>query len=408
MTALLQVQPVPSRQVLPRLLYLSDVLAESSYSGSALVFRLLESYPADRLLVVETSQGRSNPQRRLRGVRYEGLRVGSARLAHTRFHEWWALWQMMRAPAWMLRAPEALRDFEPDALLTVPHGYAWVSAAAYAKRKGLPLHLIVHDDWPRMVTLPRPFTNLVDHQFGQVYRSAASRLCVSPWMAELYEQQYGIAGSVMLPSRAQDARTFAAPPERLREQGRGLTLALAGTIRSAEHFTLIGTLARGLQASGGRVLVFGPVTPAQGEAAGVREPNVEWCGLLESGLLIDRMRAEVDVLVVPMAFAAADAANMQINFPSKLTDYTAAGLPILIVGPGYSSAVRWAKDHHGVAEVVESAEPDAILKVLHKLTAEPEYRWQLAVRALEVGARQFSHAAAWEVFTGALSSPGSR
>ncbi len=394
--------------MLPRLLYLSDVLAESTYSGSALIYRLLETYPPGRLLVVETTHGTSKPERRLRGVDYACLSVGSNRWAHTRFHEWWALWQSLRAPSWMLRAPEVMQGFVPDAVLTVAHGHAWVAAAAYADRQGLPLHLIVHDDWPRMVTLPGPFTNRVDCQFGRTYRSAASRLCVSPWMAEFYEQRYGATGRLMLPSRAVAARTFEAPPERLRHQGPGLTLGLAGSIRAAEHFTLLRTLARGLQPSGGRVLVFGPVTSEDAVAAGLREPNIQWGGLLESGELVDRLRADVDVLLVPMSFAAADAANMQVNFPSKLAEYTAVGLPILIVGPGYSSAARWARDYPGVAELVESAEPAAVLAALRRLATEPEYRVQLASRALEVGASLFSHEAAWDVFADALSHPETR
>ena len=44
---------------------------------------------------------------------------------------------------------------------------------------------------------------------------------------------------------------------------------------------------------------------------------------------------------------------MKISFPSKLTDYTATGLPLLIHAPAYSSAVRWARAEHDVAEIVD-------------------------------------------------------
>jgi hypothetical protein len=53
-----------------------------------------------------------------------------------------------------------------------------------------------------------------------------------------------------------------------------------------------------------------------------------------------------------MSFNAVDRANMEISFPSKLTDYTAVGLPLLIYGPHYCSAVQWARENPGVAEVV--------------------------------------------------------
>src|SRR3990172_2559124 len=71
---------------LPRLLYVGDVPVESSYHGSALLHRLLASYPSDRLRVVESSLGVSRSERRLPGVQYRVLDVGSRRWLDTRLH----------------------------------------------------------------------------------------------------------------------------------------------------------------------------------------------------------------------------------------------------------------------------------------------------------------------------------
>ena len=49
-----------------------------------------------------------------------------------------------------------------------------------------------------------------------------------------------------------------------------------------------------------------------------------------------------------------DRINMEMAFPSKLADCTATGLPLLIYGPAYCSAVTWARENPGVAEVVET------------------------------------------------------
>ena len=38
-------------------------------------------------------------------------------------------------------------DFAPQAVMTVVHGAQWQTAAAYARRRNLPLHLIAHDQW---------------------------------------------------------------------------------------------------------------------------------------------------------------------------------------------------------------------------------------------------------------------
>ena len=62
-------------QSLPRLLYIGDVPVEASYHGSALLYRLLEDYPKERLKIVEAGVQLSRPERRLAGVAYEDRRL---------------------------------------------------------------------------------------------------------------------------------------------------------------------------------------------------------------------------------------------------------------------------------------------------------------------------------------------
>ena len=388
---------------LPRLLYLGDVPVESSYHGSALLYRLLETYPPDRLMVIEADSLPSEARRRLKGVAYQTLRAGGTRWLNTRLHAWWSLWLSLRSASWAGRVPESLGDFSPEAVLTVAHGHGWVTAAEFARRRGLPLHLIVHDDWPRVVRLPPPFSDRVDRQFGSIYRVAASRLCVSPWMAAEYLRQYGATGQVLYPSRSREAPVYAAPPDRLRHSEPGLTFAFAGSLNVPDYYRTLGVLAKVLQSAGGRLLVFGPMDAKQAAPGGLSDLNVEFCGLLASRELMDRLRTEVDVLLVPMSFAPGDAAPVQLSFPSKLTDYSAVGLPLLIVGPPNSSAVRWARENPGVAEVVDVADPDRLAAAVNRLAGDPDYRVALAASALEVGARMFAHETAWAAFSEALS-----
>ena len=121
----------------PRLLFFSDVFAEASYSGALLMYRLLETYPADRLVIIETSHARSSAERRLAGVNYRGLEVGSGRLAFSRIHDWWHLWMTTRAAAWSRAANALLGNFTPEAVLTVVHGHAWAAAAHFAAERRL-------------------------------------------------------------------------------------------------------------------------------------------------------------------------------------------------------------------------------------------------------------------------------
>lgn len=387
---------------LPRLLYVGDVPVESSYHGSALLYRLLQTYPADRLMIVEAGLNESQPVRRLSGVRYTPALQPGKRWLNTRFHGVVSSLFTLLAPYRAGAIQRTLGEFQPDAVLTVAHGYSWIAAARFARHRNLPLHFIVHDDWSRLARLVGRMNQILDCTFGRIYRSAASRLCVSPYMVEDYRQRYGVAGTVLYPSRAADAIVHARPPATV--PSRPLTIAFGGTINTSGHVKALRKLADELAKIGGQLRLYGPITEEQAQRDGLLLQNVKRCGLVPAEHFIERIRAEADVLFVPMSFARQDQANMSLCFPSKLTDYTAAGLPLLIYGPAYSSAVCWAQDNPGVAEVISTEEPNDYSEVLQRLTSV-DCRQKMVFITHEVGRKYFSNKAVGNVFINSISMP---
>jgi hypothetical protein len=118
--------------------------------------------------------------------------------------------------------------------------------------------------------------------------------------------------------------------------------------------------------------------------------------------MLSRIRAEADFAFVPMSFESGSLErNMRISFPSKLTDCTVAGLPLLIWGPEYCSAVRWAQRYAPVAEVVTSLAKEDVDTALCRLE-QPQHRERLGKAAREVGDRLFSNRVAKQTFYKAL------
>jgi len=388
--------------VLPRLLYLGDVPVEASYHGSTLLYRLFQQYPADRLVIIEGTMVPLRTDRRLPGVRHLTLAAGRARWLNTRCHDFYAWWLTVTASLRSRPARALLGDFAPEAVVTVPHGHTWITAAVAARDLGVPLHLIIHDDWPRVVA-PR-LRRRVDRLFGEVYRQAASRFCTSPHMAREYERRYGAPGTVLLPYRAASARAFPPPAVRVGRQPGAPVFAFAGTINSPGYATLLRRLADTLGRLGGQLLIFGPLNAESARASGLDHPAIRLGGLVESFALMERLRAEADVLFVPMSFAVEDEANMQMGFPSKLTDYTAVAMPLLICGPSYCSAVEWAAQNPGVAEVVTSDDGALLDAAVARLASDESYCLQLATRAQQVGDRDFSATGAAAAFQAAVTA----
>ena len=387
--------------MLPRLLYVGDVPVEASYHGSALLHRLLANYPPDRLSIIETAVP-SLPSRRLPQVNYLSQPLANQRWLNTRFHPQVVAWFSRVATRRGPQISSLLNGFGCESVLTVAHGFGWLAAADLAAKRNVPLHLIVHDDWPRVAKLPSSLRNWLDKRFARVYRQAQSRLCVSPSMQSDYKERYGGPAEVLYPSRAADLPQFVEPPKRLAHNDHQFTIAFAGTINSIGYTRALIDLHHALAAVRGRLLIFGPLTIEQARQTGLDLPHVTIGGLLSWPELMKRLREETDALFVPMSFDAVDQGNMKMAFPSKLADCTAVGVPLLIYGPSYCSAVRWAKENPEVAEFVQS--PEDLGKAVRRLANDPERRVELGSEALRLGAKYFAHENVREVFIRALMS----
>jgi hypothetical protein len=376
--------PVFDSGSVPRLLYFADTPIEDHMAFSAL-YRVLEVYPRNKLMIIEGNLA-SNPNRRIDGVTYHQLKLAWARLLGTRLHRYLSPLTTFYTPLRAGALEGLARNFRPEAVMTMVCDYAWGTAAAYAERARLPLHLIVHDNWGGGGA--RFERRLVDRRLRHWYPMAASRLCVSPYMVEEFRRRYEASGDVLYPSRSADAVVFPEPPDRLRRACEPLTVAFAGRIQW-DYACALKRMAIALRRTGGRLLVYGEALPETASAIR-QEPNIEWRGRVDnSQKLVQQCRAEVHAMYVPMSYRPQDRPNAEVSFPSKLADYTAVGVPLIVDGPEYSSAVRWARENPGVAEIITDESVNALAEAVARIQQDPTHRLQLANEAIRLGQQYF-------------------
>ena len=92
---------------------------------------------------------------------------------------------------------------------------------------------------------------------------------------------------------------------------------------------------------------------------------------------------------------------MATSFPSKMIDAMQVGLPVVIWGPEYCSAVKWARKGERALCVTDPNAP-AIRLALEELAASPEERERLAKSSREAAATDFNHERIRAQFTDAL------
>jgi glycosyltransferase involved in cell wall biosynthesis len=278
----------------------------------------------------------------------------------------------------------------------VHEGTLWLAAFFLARKLHVPLHLILHDDWFREYG-EAWLRRRLQKEFGVIYRATASRFCVSPYMEEEFNRSFGARGDVLYPSRSPALDTSPDGATRLPAM-RPFTVAYGGSTFDGGYGEGLRLMAKALALRGGKLLIFGPLSQADAQLIGLGGLNVQCCGLVSASELITRFRNEADALFVPMSFHEADRPNMSLSFPSKLADYTAAGLPLLISGPSYCSAVRWTKDNPGCAEIVEEQNLDSLGLALDRLMSDEDYRSRMGAEAGRVGSRYFSPDTARQLF----------
>jgi len=387
---------------LPRLVYFADVPVENYMHGSALMYRLLETYPKDRLLIVE-SVAKAAPERRLPGVEYRATRHPFQRLLRTRLGPKLSGLYAFLGGDGADALEKAIGDFAPQAVLTVVHGHQWQGAAAYARDRGIPLHVIAHDRWQDTFTGSQAIKTGIARRFAAAYRQAASRFCVSPHMVDVYEDETGARGDVLYPARRRDFKGPSTVSPRVAKPGTPFTVAYAGSIPEEGLINALSLLARVLKAQAGQLLVFGPYTTESLAERGLAGDNVIAGGSVPPTELATRLRSEADLLAASVSFSSEIRSAMELCFPSKLTDYSATGTPILVHGPPTSSAVRWGRDNPGVAEIVDTLDEVELARVLARLMSDMARRQTLAETALKIGDLQFAGDRAEQRLFGAIA-----
>ncbi len=115
--------------------------------------------------------------------------------------------------------------------------------------------------------------------------------------------------------------------------------------------------------------------------------NIEYLGFRSVGETA-RILAECDLNYLPYPFESGLSDVAQYSFPTKLSTYLAAGRPIFIHAPGYSSLARFFRDHR-IGICCKSLEPLALIESFRQLLVPQTYS-AAAQRVSQVLEAEFS------------------
>ena len=276
---------------------------------------------------------------------------------------------------------ELIHSFRPHVLLTVAHGWWHMKARSVAKQFKLPLVSLFQDWWPDFPEIPLTFRSRVECEFRQTCVASDVVICVSDGMyQELGEPENALVlhDAPSLPERREAKRDFELP----------LRVAYFGNL--SEYGPLIENALRVLNSSDQvRLEVFGTSPLWTSGAEDEFRSRGVYHRFIASNTLAESLRDFQAALVV-MSFASSLRKRMTTSFPSKMIDAMQLGLPVVIWGPEYCSAVKWARGGER-ALCVTDANPSAIRRALEELAALPAERERLEKSSREAAATDFNH-----------------
>ena len=354
---------------------ISSVIPEPTSAGQLLLHRHLVDQPGLTYHVCRTERR----SRSLAGLARRILR----RLSATRLHRFVEDIQLFWGGRWIdAELPSSVPHPERTVVLTVAHGDAFMAARRFAHRHGLPLISFFHDWWPDIPRVHAPFRRLIDHRFHALAKNSDAAFCVCEGMVTALGANPQATVLYPIPSQPN------MPRPRLQDEPKDdFKVAYFGNL--ADYGPMLGdALETSLNHPGIRLEVRG-ANPAWPEA---RKTRMRACGRwLEFAprAELDGWLASADAFLVAMLFDPGERRRMETSFPSKLVEFAQLGKPIIIWGPEYCSAVRWARDGDK-ALCVTTDDPKKLLDELGMLRGNFALIERLAAESMAAAEDEFS------------------
>jgi glycosyltransferase involved in cell wall biosynthesis len=371
---------------LPRVLVVTDVAVELMAAGSTLLYRLLENYPKDKICIIQTSP--VNQSRSIKGVKYiENKSWLTTRLKKTRFYFVGSLLEFKNSLFIGKAEKEIIRSFRPEVVLTVTFRFSWIKAYFISRKYKLPLHLILHDDILTGERHGALVNRLLKQGFKKVYRHATSRMCISPNMEEYYARLFGMKGDILYPSRGINdiARTV---PERIKQKKSSLHFCYAGSLHTTSFIPMLNQLAAVLYKENCRLTIFSDADKSHlKKMEWLGKEHVTINGFIHPDELKEFLYQQVDINIMLNCFE--DSTPFRYNFSSKMVDYSAAGLPVLMWGSEDSAIMKWAlqRKYPLVLTTTQQEDLDEMVRGLRN----EERRYKAAVQVKQLGDTYFSY-----------------
>ena len=221
---------------------------------------------------------------------------------------------------------------------------AVVAGRVAARHLGVPLLVMVHDDPVsrlRVKDTPGWFLELYEREFARTLRASRRCAVICDYMGETYQKRYGVETITLFPG----VEAEKCLPPRVFDPGRkSIVIGSVGSATSVANWDTLLEAVRLLNQRHGagkfRILHLGAYPKDL-----PLSPDVETTGWLPESDFVHQLR-RMDLGFLNWGFAPELEETRSTSFPLKISSYIQAQVPMLALGPGDSTVVRFVQDYH--------------------------------------------------------------
>jgi len=323
---------------------------------------------------------------------YSLLRFGSPkllkRMLRTRFYRWVSIYQHLVAGYFVPdEVWQAARAFQPNLVFTIGGSWNWTARLAQRVARRLDVPLVASfNDWFEFGVLIHPyFRASVERGFRKFYRECDLAFCTSEGMLEALGPHPNAHILYPIGSSMPDDKSEFIP---FTTGSSPATVFFAGSL-SAWYGPMLEKLVEASFESMLRFEIFG--SHAHASWSRKFDNFARTAGVYRGQVPFDRLRnhaQEADFLLLPMGFGDECAQIERTSFKTKFLDYLTFQKPIVVWGPEYCSAVRFAREFDA-AECYTSPDPTGCIATLQNVAGSPERQKQLVANARRMYQHRF-------------------
>jgi glycosyltransferase involved in cell wall biosynthesis len=267
--------------------------------------------------------------------------------------------------------------------VTIAHDFVWLPAVEGAHRAGAASAVFVHDEWVELYGDRFRSKHEAVELYAEQLHKASRVFAVSDGMQKHLKMTYGVESEVFLPPRRKSAQRI---PFQEKSTDRPFCFAYCGQLWKGYWETLRHLAATGQQ-HGWELDIY--TNEAGSRVVGAEFSNVHVHPFLPEEELVVQLAQQADALVVALPFDEEARAMMETMFSSKLAEYTATELLVVIIGPGYAQMIQWARGA-GCFLAIEELNDELIAREINRFVENVGERRAMGRASADLGAAIFS------------------